>query len=277
MKKKADLHIHSIYSDGTLPPEEIFRMAVDKGLSAISITDHDSVEGCIKANELSEKYKLEFINGIEFSCYEKDQEYHILGYNFDINNEELHKYLDAFRKAREQRAHKITGKLKKLDVDISFDKIVMKAASAPITRPHIASVLIDEGYVSNIKEAFTTYLAEGKPAYEPKYYFSVYEAIKLVNNCGGVAVLAHPANTISQAFLFNIIENGLDGIEVIHPMHDENMQRFYTKIANQFWLLTTGGSDFHGSRDYDETNFGKFVVPYSVVNSIKTRAHDRLF
>ncbi len=275
MKQIADLHTHTFYSDGKLSVAELFKKAEDAELAAISITDHDSIDGCIVAQEIKSEHNIDFINGIEFSCYENEREFHVLGYHLDINNPVLHSTLDEFKKARLKRAQKILEKLRSMSLTLDIDLILQIAGEAPITRPHIAEAMMDKGYISNLKEAFIHYLGEGKPAYEAKSNFSVHRAIKLINECGGVAVLAHPGRSISSDILYKLIEQGLDGIEVVHPMHDETLQKYYHSIASQYWLLETGGSDFHGTRDYDETNFGKFVVPYSVVDSIRMHALKR--
>jgi predicted metal-dependent phosphoesterase TrpH len=264
-----DLHTHTTYSDGILTPEELLQKATGVGLAAISITDHDSIDGCIEAREFSKEYSVEIIDGIEFSCYEDGKEYHILGYNFDIGNPELLRYVAEFREERYIRAEKIVAKLNTLDIAISFEQVEAKAGKAPIARPHVASVLNEMEIVPSLKEAFWKYLAEGKPAYEPKSNFSISQALKVINKAGGVAVLAHPGKYLSQEELSKIIKIGIDGIEVLHPSHDQAAINFYKKTASQYWLLATGGSDYHGNREYDDENFGKYIMPYSVVDSIK--------
>lgn len=271
MGKFADLHIHTYYSDGLLSPEEILRKASDCKLSAISITDHDSVDGCREAMPMAKLYSLDIISGVEFSCYFDNREIHILGYAFDIDNKQIQYHLSEFRKARLKRAERIHEKLDRLGIVFPFDLIIDKAGAAPITRPHIAAALIQIGAIDNQREAFTKYIGEGCPAYEQKANFLPEKAINLINQAGGVAVLAHPGNSIEQPILYKLIKSGLDGIEVVHPMHTNDHQKMYTSLASQYWLLTTGGSDYHGSREYDESNFGKYVVPYSAVESLRYR------
>jgi predicted metal-dependent phosphoesterase TrpH len=270
MEPIADLHLHSVYSDGKLTPEELFIKAKDRGISAISITDHDSIDGNIIALDLAKKYDIDFLTGVEFSCYDDGQEYHILAYGLDVFNEHLRLRLGEFQEARYKRAEIIHQKLLSLGLNIEFDLIVEKAGKAPISRPHIATALLELGIVKHYKEAFAKLIGDGCPAYEPKIHFSVDKAIQLINECGGVAVLAHPGHMVNQSTLYKIIKFGLDGIEVIHPIHNSYLQRYYHSIASQYWLLETGGSDYHGSRDFDETNFGKFTVPIAVVESIRT-------
>jgi 3',5'-nucleoside bisphosphate phosphatase len=272
MVKIADLHIHSIFSDGRLAPNEIFEKAQDKGLSAISITDHDTVDGNVIANKIKKNYNVEFINGIELSTYDNDKEYHLLGYMIDISNEALISHLAEYRMARLKRAEKILEKLNQFNISLDIESLLKKAGEAPITRPHIASMLLDEGYITTLKEAFHLYIGEGKPAFEQKLRFPIDKAIRLVNDCGGVAVLAHPGNHVTQSQLYKFIKMGLDGVEVVHAIHDERMKHYYHSIANQYWLLETGGSDYHGNYDYDELNFGKYTISYSNVESIKVRS-----
>lgn len=271
----ADLHTHTIYSDGALTPEELIKKAAKNNISIISITDHDSTEGCLLAREYLKENKVELIDGVELSCYYNGIEIHILGYGIDIDSEDIKKHLNLFRIARIHRAEKIVQKLKKLGITVNFDLILEKAGPAPITRPHIAAVLKDLGYVLNSKEAFVSFLGDGAPAWEPKANFSYQEAIKLINTSGGIAVLAHPAFYIEQSVLYKMINAGLDGIEVVHPMHNEDMQRYYRRIANQYWLIETGGSDYHGTREYEEDIFGKYVVPATVVDSMRIRINSR--
>lgn len=268
-QKIADLHIHSVYSDGILTPDEIFKKAQKAGLSAISITDHDTVAHCHEALALKDKYSIDIITGIEISCFEDIKEYHILGYDFDPDNRNLKKHVEEFKHYRFLRAKKIIEKLNNLKKSISIDDVLRIADKAPIIRPHIAQAMLEAGYVKSLKEAFRIYLGDWKPAYVPKKKFPVESAIKLINDAGGVASLAHPALFVSQDELYTIIQKGIDGIETCHPLHDENLEKYYHTIASQYWLLETGGSDYHGTRDYDEYNFGHCVVPYSIFESIR--------
>ncbi|MFC2131930.1 PHP domain-containing protein [Bacteroidota bacterium] len=265
----ADMHMHSVYSDGVLTLDELFAKAKLAGLSAISITDHDTIDGCNECYELKNKYGIDYLTGIEFSCFEETREFHLLGYHFDPDYAPLKKHLKEFRQARYVRAEKILQKLVKLGRPVEMDLVLELAGKAPIIRPHIAQAMFRNGHVKSVKEAFQKYLGDWKPAYAPKKIFPVENAIKLVNNSGGVASLAHPGSFLSQDALYRMIQSGLDGIEVIHPMHDESLRNFYHSVASQYWLLETGGSDYHGNKEYDEVNFGKLVVPYSIFESIR--------
>ncbi len=264
----ADLHTHTIHSDGVKTVDELFALAVEKGLAALSITDHDTVASYDEAELNALKTGVEFVPGIELSCFENGRDFHLLGYCLDSENAVLKHYLNNYRIERERRAERIVAKLRKYDSRIEFEEVLTKAGIGTVGRPHVASVMVDNGISSDNKEAFKKYLNPGKPAFEPKPLFSVEQGIKLINNAGGIAVLAHPG-AMPQNIVSSFVENGLDGIEVVHPSHPPDMQQYYRNIASHYWLIGTGGSDFHGNRDYDFTNFGHSVVPYSVVQSLR--------
>ncbi len=269
MDKVADLHIHTYYSDGIYSPEEIVEKSAEKGISAISITDHDTVDGLERARAHAEKQSIELINGIEMTAFEGIREYHILGYDFDPAYPPLKKHLEEYREARLQRAEKIWKKLSNLGVKFEFELIIEKAGVAPVTRPHIAAAIRDTGYVETLKEAFVKYIGDKCPADVQKTFYPVEKCIKLINDSGGMASLAHPALTVTQSILYKMIRHGLDGIEIVHPMHSESLRKYYNNTASQYWLLGTGGSDFHGNKEWDNNNFGNFVIPYSAVESLK--------
>lgn len=272
MNELADLHTHTVFSDGLLTPEQLLEKAVARGLSAISVTDHDTLDQCVYINSIIDDYPIEYIDGVEFTCHKEGKEYHILGYAVDLDNRQLKFHLENYRNLRYHRAKRIVEKLGKIGVILNIDFIVNIAGKAPITRPHIAAAMVQKGYAKNLKEAFTGYIGDRAPAYEPKGTVAVEKIIDMINNAGGVAVLAHPGSQITQSTLYSMINSGLDGIEVIHPVHTPELKRYYHTIASQYWLLETGGSDFHGGRDVDEANFGKLGASYSVLESIRYHA-----
>ncbi|MFW6233010.1 MAG: PHP domain-containing protein, partial [Bacteroidota bacterium] len=194
----------------------------------------------------------------------------LLGYEIDLDNKLFKKHLEFLRNTRYKRAEKMHNRLKELGLVFPFEHILEKAGKAPVARPHIASALVDMGFVANFREGFDIYLNDRGPAYEPKWVFPVENGIKLINQIGGIAVLAHPGKYVAQEALFRFINAGLDGIEVIHPSHDEKKQRHYSSIASQYLILETGGSDYNGLKDHEEELFGKITVPYSFVESIRS-------
>ncbi|MBI3258922.1 MAG: PHP domain-containing protein [Ignavibacteriae bacterium] len=273
MEAVADLHSHTLRSDGVLTPEELLKKASELGLTALSITDHDTMDGYIEAEPLAAQYNIELIPGIEISCYENDRDYHVLGYFVDPDNKVFQQHLDIFRREREKRAERIVKRLQGMDLPVHFDDVLIKAGSATIGRPHVAAVMVDAGVTDSMKKAFDRYLGNGRSAYEPKPNFPVSKGIELINNAGGVAVLAHPGRDLPAHILMSIIQSGIDGIEVVHPSHQPELQRHYREIAALYCLIETGGSDFHGNRDYDHVNFGKVTIPYSLVEAMKYHIH----
>lgn len=272
---KADLHTHSTCSDGVLSPSDLVDKAYSRGLRVISLTDHDTTEGLTEAKQRSDDLGMVFIPGIEVSCHYSGREHHVLGYSLNPDESSLKEELIKIRQGRERRARIMTQKLGRLGYSVNFDRILEKAGNAPITRPHIADVLLEQGYIENHRQAFTELIGDYGPAYEEKMYFPIENCIKLINKCGGVAVLAHPGGFLEQSTLYKFIKFGLDGIETVHPSHNQLLIKHYQSIARQYWLLETGGSDYHGNREYDNENFGKVTISGNVVESIKMRISDR--
>ncbi len=264
----ADLHMHTIYSDGKHSPEELLHLIKGAGIKAFSITDHDTVDGIKPMLELLDG-SIEFIPGIEISCHYNKREIHLLGYGIDIESDYLLEHLDGFKKSREERAKKILTKLHDLDVDIELEQIQGRTPNNTIARPHIAAELVTQGYVNDLREAFSRYLYDNGPAYEAKVEFPIEEAIKLVKRSGGISSIAHPGKMVSESDVRDFFSMGMDGLEVIHPNHSLYLQKKYHNIAKMFNAIETGGSDFHGLKDYELGNLGKFGIPYLVFQKIK--------
>lgn len=265
--KLVDLHIHSNRSDGSLSCKEIIDYAYKLGLKAISITDHDDISSL----EFTEKYcrqkGIEFIAGVEISARAKTFDLHLLGYCFDYRNKRLNEYVDFFQNERFKRAKKTIRLLKNYGIKLSFD-LIIKKASGSIGRPHIADAMLEEGYVYNYQEAFNKYIGNGCPCCVPKYKISPAEAIALINNAGGICVIAHPGSDVTDEGILDLIKVGLDGIETIHPRHTQEQVDHYREIIQKHGLLETGGSDCHGNRK-SHVLIGHFNVPYSVVEKMK--------
>jgi predicted metal-dependent phosphoesterase TrpH len=267
---KADLHIHTKCSDGLFTPEEIVRKAVHAGLKAISITDHDTVTGIDQAKPLALELGLELIPGVEMSSAYKGYDIHILGYFFDYQQSELKGYLDHCRRLRTERAERMVQKLGKMGVKIEIEQIIMKAQNGSVGRPHIAAVLQDGGFVKSFSEAFSKYLGSHSPAYVKSIETHPEEVIRLINEAGGLSFLAHPAQNTTDEVLKQLISFGLDGLEIIHPSHDAYRQNYYREIANEYFMLFSGGSDYHGLKDHED-NFGQIWIPYDWVTKMKSR------
>lgn len=257
MKIEVDLHLHSNYSDGKYTVAEVIELAIEKGLKIISITDHDTIDGIQEANLYAETKGIQNIPGVEVSSEIEGQEIHILGYFIDIQNPDLKLYLQKFKEERLDRAERILAKLKKLGVSLTIEEVLQFSESKPITRPHIAFALIKKKIVKSYYEAFQKYLGDFSDAYEKKHHSAPEIVIELIKSCGGLSFLAHPYN-LSDGKLLEIIKLGIDGIEVYHPTIKQSRQKFLHKLALQYSLLESGGSDFHGGLRNDYSNFGKF-------------------
>lgn len=270
MSGKVDLHTHTFYSDGFYSPVELVSKAKERGLDTISITDHDNLAGIMEAAEAGKKIGVEVIPGLEISTDVNDKEIHILAYFFEPDNKELERYLVFFREERLKRAVRMIGKLNSIGLTISIDDVLEKAKNRAVGRPHIAEVLYEKGLVSNFFEAFNKYIGNGGPAFEKKVHLSPQSAFKIINDAGGLSFIAHPGS-MNESLLKDLINAGVDGIEVVHPSHSPQLNRFYKGIVNEYFLLESGGSDFHGGKREDDNNFGKYTVSYSIVDEMRQR------
>ncbi len=274
MTKKADLHTHTIYSDGALTPKELLDLAKKKNLDIIGITDHDTIDGIDEAICYGNEIGIQVIPGLEISTDVEGQEVHLLGYFINHKDPELAKYLQFFRNERLERAKRILSKLEKIGFSVSLDEVQKIANNSPICRPHIAKAMVDKGIVNNFHTAFNKYIGDTRPAAEKKIHVSPQSAIKIINDAGGLAFIAHPGK-MKESILTNLINLGIDGIEVIHSSHRKYQQKFYRGIVNQYCLLESGGSDFHGGLRNDEDNFGKFFTTNTVVENIQKMAQTK--
>ncbi|MGE5704854.1 MAG: PHP domain-containing protein [Clostridia bacterium] len=250
MNKRADLHTHTIASDGTCSPEENVRIAKEQGIEILAITDHDTVAGVAEAVEAGANQGVEVVPGVEISSFANGQDIHVLGYFVPYQSEEFQTTLAHLREARSERNKLIVEKLQELGIDISLADIYARKQGTEknVGRPHIAEELVRLGVVESIGEAFDKYLGKDGAAYATPKRFSPQEAIKLIRSVGGVAVLAHPGIYGDDELVEELIVFGLDGIEVWHPDHDEAAVTRYRKLAEEYGLIMTGGSDFHGWR-----------------------------
>lgn len=271
MSDKADLHLHTIHSDGTVSPGELVRRAKAGGLSAISITDHDSVGGIDEARAVGETMGVEVITGVELSVSVGDQDVHVLAYFFDHRNQNFLDLLEFYRYERVKRAERIVGKLNDLKVPLRIESVLEKAGNGSVGRPHIANALVDEGLTGTYNEAFMKYIGFGRPAYERKIQVSPSAAVRMISDAGGLSFLAHPGTSISEEVLMTLIRDGIDGIEVVHPSHSDERIAFYRGIVSEYFLLASGGSDFHGGRRNDLQALGKYYITAEEVDVMRRR------
>jgi predicted metal-dependent phosphoesterase TrpH len=268
---KADLHTHTIHSDGVLSPYELISKAQDAGVEVLGITDHDTVGGIEESEPIGKELAVVIVPGVELSTAIDGREIHILGYFVDCHSANLLEHLAFFRQERVKRAEKIVEKLNNINVPLKIESVMEKAGTAAVGRPHIATALLDEGLTNSYIEAFAKYIGYGGPAYEKKHSLSPEETISLIASAGGLSFLAHPGKYTPDSILLRLIKGGLDGIEVIHPSHDAEQVQHYREIAAQYFLLESGGSDFHGGRRNDDDALGSFNIPLGWVEEMKKR------
>jgi len=264
----ADLHIHCNASDGILTPEEIVNLALQKGLSVISITDHDTTEGMERALDAAGGTGLEVIPGIELNADWDEAEVHILGYYLDYNFQPFRDALCEIRRARERRAKLMIANLAKMGVDLSCEQVKRIAGEATICRPHIARAMMEKGYVNSINDAFERYLSPGKPGYVPREKLHPFAAIAMIERAKGIPVLAHPALSKRDDLIPAFVKKGLLGIEVYYPLHKPEMVEKYMWFCRKYGLVMTGGTDFHGPGTA-YPSLGAVDVPKKSVENLK--------
>ncbi|HSV43318.1 MAG TPA: PHP domain-containing protein [Candidatus Bathyarchaeia archaeon] len=268
MTRTADLHIHTCLSDGADTPQVVVELAIQKELSAIAITDHDMVDGIEPAVEAARGTSLEVIAGVELSTEWHGSDIHILGYCFDLHHPVLKERLAMFCNTRLSRIHQIVKRLNEMGKMIRVEDVLALTGSDAVGRPHVAQVLLAKGYVNTLNEAFDKYIGEGRPGYVPKFKQSPFEAINLIREAGGVAVMAHPMETRRDELIASFVEAGLGGLEVCYPNTSSTVIGFYEGLADKYGLIKTGGSDAHGRyRSYSP--IGIMRVDYSVVEQLK--------
>ncbi len=273
-----DLHIHTTASDGVMTPSEIVRYAKSKGLQAIAITDHDTIDGVSEGLEEGKRIGFEVIPAIEISVEYDHGSMHLLGYFIDIYHPLLNEKLRELQKARAERNPKMIEKLNQLGIPITYEEVLRASGGGQVGRPHFAQVLVEKHYVGSFQEAFERYLKKGAPAYVDKFRFTSKEAINFIREANGVAVLGHP-NTLGlngqielEQLLIRLIKEGLKGIEVYYPEHSPLETAQYKLLAERFGLVVTGGTDYHGiEKNGVDIGIGRgdMRLPYSMVEALR--------
>ncbi len=266
--KFADLHLHTVFSDGTYTPEEIARRASFLGFSAISVVDHDTVSGIEKVVAAGQSYGLEVLPGIELSTEYENREIHILGYLIDYKSQSFIERLGVLSKTRVERIYKITDKLRGLGINLEAESVFDIAKQGNPGRLHIARAMVAVGLVNSTGEAFHRYIGDKCAAYVSGFKLSLDEGINLIRQAGGIAVLAHPYSLNRDELIPKLVDFGLMGLEVYYPEHTQSMVNFYLNLARKFNLLITGGSDCHGEAK-PEIKIGSIKIPYELVEKLK--------
>lgn len=265
---KADLHIHTTASDGKSTPEQIIKNAKKHRLKVISITDHDTIKGYQNAKKMAEEYGITLLSGAEITADFKGKERHLLAYCFEPDHPKIENMLVCHNHSRLKRGKWIIDQLLKKGLDIDIEEVKAEAHGSNIGRPHIASVLIDKGYVASFKEAFIRYLSDQSLGKIYNEYYSYHKVIETVKQAGGAVVVAHPGNLYSLKDLEELVEAGIDGIEFLHPSHNYKKQKQIEAFADEHDLLKTGGSDFHGSSNGYKKFFGVVTINTKYVHRL---------
>ncbi|MHB1349458.1 MAG: PHP domain-containing protein [Desulfobulbaceae bacterium] len=274
-----DLHLHSLYSDGSATPQELAEMAARGRLTAVALSDHDTVDGIPEFLKHCQSLGLTAIPGLEVGAVHRDLSLHILGYGIDHRSDELRQRLAPLQRSRTERNGKIIAKLQELGLDVHPDELQSISTCGQTGRPHIARLLLNKGIVDSLPQAFYQYLRRGAPAWFSRFAYSATETIDMIHQAGGIAVLAHPGQLDPDykklpLLIPELVERGLDGLEVYYPAHHLSIQRRLHSLAKKYGLVVTGGSDYHGKNKNMSVMAGEgtpFCPPDSILASLAQR------
>ncbi len=277
--KTIDLHTHSLHSDGAQTPADVVRTAKAAGLSAIALTDHDSIAGVREAMETGKALGVEVIPGVELSA-QSDTELHILGYFVDIENKRLQEAMAYALRVRDERQEETCRKLNEQGFQITMDELRAEAHGNPVLcRAHFAQIMVRKGYAESVKDAFNRYLSVGCYAYSNRQALTGPEAVSLIHEAGGIAVAAHlhlikmPDEPLKE-YLKSLIPYGLDGVEGYYTDYTPDMENRYRAMAKELGLVLSGGTDYHGANKPHIAigkGRGELEIPYSVLDGLRQR------
>lgn len=277
-----DLHTHSTCSDGTCSPAELVKLAKTMGLSALALTDHDTIDGLAEFQATGDFLGIETIPGIEFAAlwaqYHRP-EIHIVGLGFDPDHPALQERMGDIRRSRQLRNEKMCEKLSSIGLPVALEEVAANAGGEIITRAHFANVLLEKGYIKKREDAFSRYLSPGLPGYVEREFLSPALCIHTIKAAGGAAVLAHPTLYRLEAaeleeLCTELISYGLDGIECQYSTYSAAETKAITALAEKLHLLPSGGSDFHGKNKPAirlGSGKGNLAVPYEFWMELKKR------
>lgn len=281
--KIVDLHVHSNKSDGTCAPSELVDLAIQKGLSAFALTDHDTTAGLDEAIEYAKGRDIEVVPGIEFSTEYQGRDIHVLGLAIDYKAPVFADRLQAFVDSRIGRNRKMCRNLTEAGIDISYEKLMATYPGAVITRAHYARYLLDHGYVKSLPEAFERYVGDHCPYFVPREKVTPVQAVQLIRQAKGIPVLAHPTlyhmgKDALQKLVSSLTEAGLVGLEAVYSTYSAGEEREMRQLASRNGLLISGGSDFHGSNkpglELATGYHGKLVIPYDIWERLKEKRRE---
>lgn len=272
-----DLHVHSCYSDGTSTPKELVAYAVEKGLDTFALTDHDTVAGVPEAVAEGRRLGVTVIPGIEFSAIYQKKDIHIVGLFLDVENQVLLDTIEKYQRFRDIRNRQICEKFTQIGIPMTLEGLSEYFSGAILTRAHYARYLMDQGITESVKEAFEKYVSEGCPCYVPKCDIPPEEAISVILGAGGVPILAHPIlyhmpEDKLRRMIVDLKSYGLMGIEAIYSTYQMEDERLIRKLAREYGLLLSGGSDYHGSNKPHidlAVGKGRLFVPKDIYETLK--------
>lgn len=264
----ADLHLHTSFSDGTYTPEELAARGKSLGLAAMALTDHDTVEGCARMAAACAAACIEFLTGTELTAEFNGNEVHVLAYGIDLGNPRFLSEVARFQAVRRDRIQEMVARLNTLGIPLEANAVFAIANCRSPGRPHVARALVQAGLCASLEEAFERFLKVNRPAWVPKCKMSALEAIQLIQQAGGVAVVAHPGLNRTDLIIGQLVEAGLDGIECFHSKHTAPTVQHYLEIADRYRLVVTGGSDCHGLSK-GKPLVGSVKLPYHYFEKLK--------
>jgi 3',5'-nucleoside bisphosphate phosphatase len=264
-----DLHMHSTASDGSRAPEDVAAAAHAAGITAIALTDHDTVGGVAAARAAGERLGLSVITGVELSAEDNGREIHVLGLHLE-RLDAIETAMEGFRQTRIERAREMVAKLNALGVPVTFDAVLAEAGGGAVGRPHVARAVVAGGWVGDQRDVFDRYIGHGKPANVPKAKLDFVDAIALIHAAGGLAIVAHPGVDFNRTRVERAVGYGLDGLEVLHPSNSPDEQRRLRALTEHFRLVPSGGSDWHGAEQGPRT-IGMMKVPIAILEQQEAR------
>ena len=275
---KYDLHLHTTGSDGRLTPTELVKLARSRGLKVIAVTDHDSVGGIDEAiKESQNEPQITVIPGVEINTDLASGELHVLGYFIDYVNPDFVKSLERIRESRVGRAEKMVDKLHALGMQVEWQRILDLARGDSICRPHIAQAMLEKGYVTSEREAFDKYIGRNGPAYVEREKIKPVDAVEIIKRAGGLPVLAHPADIQElDNMIKELMEAGLVGLEVYYGQYDKATVDRLIRIADNYKLIATGGTDYHHFQDSQEVPLGSVDIPDSCIRQLFSLARKEI-
>lgn len=268
-----DLHLHTTFSDGMSEAEDLIREAVAFGLEAIAITDHDNTQSYSIARQQAAGSALEVIPAIEINTVweEYETEVHILGYYIDMSESNLRQVIETHRANRYKQIETLANKLKAKGLDITYEEILAQSRdNGSLGRPHVARALVNKGQVATISDAFNQYLTRKSDVYVKRQTVSPHEAVEAIYECGGIPVIAHPAEMEHvEQLVEELMDYGLRGLEAYHKSHRPAIIEYHCTLAERYGLIITGGTDYHGPADAYQKALGRLCIPDYVLPRLK--------